>query len=593
MRGERGEVEGQAVLGTTHPCRHGSIFLVRINGSNLKCVLRRCPRCSSLPLKKMSEAADSSTAAVAVTPAKPRVVIHKCELQFLRELLAKFRVAVATDDAAVVAAQVDSREGALSLSHSASSPPPVLLTFSVKGAYDYILPLYLNKFPDRTRALSTCNLIRVNDLIKEKPPPPSASASSNQVIPPGGILVGGVQQSGSAAPPVAPLVLNAKEARKLRLQQALEEDASALATDCADASSLLSSLKIFGSRELSVIREGESDGIRGDYERASGVAKRLEDRSTKAASAASLPLTVAMSDALRKAVNCGWEWALGRDAADREYASLPFNAVTLIPDSDASSLKKKALESDPHREDREALSGRVTASRRSEELFFVSACRKLTTAIERDKEAASGFRQLVSLYHMQKASKRGRGPQLGVVSEVIPGSSSASGVPAAEMAAAAAAAAAAPAVPAGQVLTDLKKHIDGVVRNIAILSDSYARDRTKTNATCFFFSGASGSRKVFFSPTHSRLPPATVDDAASFEYFCQNALLEMAAAMFSCDEPKDTGDAVRPRRDDHVYDADDLKEKKKNSGETKGGEAGTAETKGGEEEGDQMQEDGV
>ena len=69
---------------------------------------------------------------------------------------------------------------------------------------------------------------------------------------------------------------------------------------------------------------------------------------------------------------------------------------------------------------------------------------------------------------------------MGVVSEVIPGSSSLSGVPAAEIAAAAAAAAA--AVPAVQVFADLKKHIDGVVRNIAILSDSYARDRTKTNA---------------------------------------------------------------------------------------------------------------
>ena len=364
----------------------------------------------------------------------------------------------------------------------------------------------------------------------------------------------------------------------------MDEDASALATDYADASSVLSSLKIFGSRELSEIRERESDGIRGDYEKASGVAMRLEDRSTKAASAVSLPLVAVMSVALRKAVNSGWEWAVARDADDRKNASLPFDTVMLVSDSAATSLKKKALESDPHREEREVLSGCVTASRRSEGKFFLSACRNLSTAIERDKEAASGFRQLVNLHHVQKASKRVRGPHLGVVSEVIPVSSSASGVPAAEMAAAASPA------PAVQVLADLKKHIDGVVRNIAILSDSYARDRSKTNVTCFFFSAASGSRKVFFSPTRSRLPPATVDDAASFEYFCQNALLDMAGAMFGCDEPNDTGDAVRPRRDDRVYTPDDLKEKKKNSDETKGEEAGTDETTGGEEEGDRTKE---
>jgi hypothetical protein len=538
----------------------------------------------------MSEVADSSAAAAAVTPAKPRVIIHKDEKSLLRSLYAEYLVAVAADDPVVAAAQgVDSEEGTTSRSPSTSLPSHVRLIFSVKGALDYILPFFLLKFPDPTRALSTCNITRMHDLIKEQSSTHSASASSAWSTPRSS-LAGDVPHSGSAAPPLVSPAPDAKALRLLRILQESIADANALKKDLDDASSLLSSLKNFSSRELSVIRDRESDEILGSYERADAVAKRLEDRSTQDASAASLPLVAAMSGALRKAVNCGWGWASDRDDENQKQASLSFTSVMLVPDSAAGSLKKKALESDPHRGEREALSKCVSASRRSEKVFFEGACRNLMKAIERDKEAASGFSQLVRLYHTQKASKRGRGSQLAVVSEES-GSSSASAVSAADMATTAAAAGVAAETQRTQVLAELKQNVAGVVRNIRFLSDSCGRDRSKTSALCILFSSDSGSTQPFFCPTRSSLPAAIVNDAVSFEHFCQNALLDMAGAMFGCDEPNDTGDAVRPKRDDRVYTSDDFKEKKKNSGETKGEEAGTVETKGGEEEGDQMEEE--
>jgi hypothetical protein len=361
-----------------------------------------------------------------------------------------------------------------------------------------------------------------------------------------------------------------KALRLQGLELAAKQAAEALAADIANASTRTAALSSFASREIFEIRLAESGATELNYKAAEDVAKRLTDRSTRDASAASIPLLQAMAGALQKAANCGWEWATSAEAEERVKLAVSYNTVLLTLDG-PSTLKRKALEFDPNRAVRDDLSGASTSSRRSAKNFFRTGCKAFAKAVASDQHAGEKYNENLQLAQQQKSAKRAK---MSSTPTAIVASSSSASASAGVASPANAEAGAAVVVPTAaqmlerqQLVAKLKKNIEEVSTGFLTLSNLCGRDKSRSSAASFLFSGDSGSVQSFFSTDRTTVDLLTVGvhDAVSLQQFSKDTLHRIACSMFECQVADSSSD--RPKRDDHVYSAVDFKaSSKKNKG---------------------------
>lgn len=285
----------------------------------------------------------------AQSTASARIVIRKPETALLVKLLCDYRNKVDEGISPPMPEEASSLEGTSSL--SLAIPARAQLTMTLQGAFDYILPRFIQENnTDEVRARWLCSLPRIKGLLASPPPPPPGEVSAV----PAGALVAALDSEASLTAPVP--LLSARSARLQKVALEIEKAAKEWAASKEETSRLSNVLSVFSNRSLSLIRESESAGVLAEYGRAESIAIKLQSLSTTSATAVVLPLLSIMRLACEKAINCGWEWAISKESDDSEKAKMPFDTVLTSPDTPAASLQKRSLEFDSSSEEKTASS---------------------------------------------------------------------------------------------------------------------------------------------------------------------------------------------------------------------------------------------
>jgi len=383
-----------------------------------------------------------------------------------------------------------------------------------------------------------------------------------------------------------------------------------LDTAVKDAGVLTTQLNAFAASTLMDISDEASPDVEATYNRGNDVGLVLSSCSVAEAQSALVPLQTAMRDALRKATNCRWQWAIFATDEEGEKVAVPFNSNLAVSTSaDAASVvggkrSTKALEGNPDSALQEDLATEITKERRSITEKLKSAFLKMGHCVAHDMKASAKYSEKSTLEKKMKQAKKAKGcPEVSVAavgggggsgSSSASGSGSpgegggapasgsgspgeGSGAPASGSGSSSAATTPRAKVKAA-IISRLKKNIDLVVSDLNELGSLYDRNMESANALAFFNSADNGSCTAFFHPSHHpslpSLPSTIPDGPSSYSAFCQEAIRKIAKAMFGCSVPT-TGASGRPKRDDIVHGIDSVQARKKKEeveGETEAAE---------------------